>query len=180
MDALNTFSQERLPEGAVVVLVILASDKTSLLQFSGDQEVWPMYLTLGNISKDIQHQLLKHAAILITYLPISKLECFTQDIQSAEHYCLFRYCMTQVLEPLVSAGQDGVEITCPDHQGGGMHPIVATYIADFPEQCLIACCMENCCPKCTIGCDKYGDMRTSVPCKQDQQSNTCSCTPRVN
>ncbi|KAG2048204.1 hypothetical protein BDR06DRAFT_976173 [Suillus hirtellus] len=46
--------QRRLPEGAVVVPVILALDKTSLSQFCGDQEVWPVYLTLGNISKDIQ------------------------------------------------------------------------------------------------------------------------------
>ncbi|KAG1811740.1 uncharacterized protein BJ212DRAFT_1301779 [Suillus subaureus] len=96
--------QHRLPQGAVVVPMILALDKTSLSQFCGDQEVWPMYLTLGNISKDIHHQPSKHAAILIAYLPISELEYFTQDIHSVEHYQLFHYCMAQVLEPLVSAG----------------------------------------------------------------------------
>ncbi|KIK32995.1 hypothetical protein CY34DRAFT_27121 [Suillus luteus UH-Slu-Lm8-n1] len=145
--------QGRLQEGAVVALVILASDKTALSQFCGDQEVWPVYLTLGNISKDIRRQPSKHAAILIAYLPISKLECFSQDTQSAECYRLFHYCMTQVLQPLVSAGRDGVEITCSDQQVRQMHPIVAAYIADFPEQCLVACCMENHCPKCTVGRD---------------------------
>ncbi|KAG1797668.1 hypothetical protein EV424DRAFT_1475057 [Suillus variegatus] len=131
--------QARLPEGAVVAPVILASDKTLLLQFRGDQEVWPVYLTLGNIHKEIR----------------------------PEHYRLFHYCMTQVLEPLVSAGQDGVDMTCPDQQVRQMHPIVAAYIADFPEQCLVACCMENRCPKCTVGCDHCGDMRPSAPRKQD-------------
>ncbi|KAG1858327.1 hypothetical protein C8R48DRAFT_748782 [Suillus tomentosus] len=159
--------QGRLPEGAVVAPVILASDKTSLSQFRGDQEVWPVYLTLGNISKEIWRQPSKHAAILIAYLPILKLECFTRDTRSAERYRLFHYCMTQVLEPLVSAGQDGVNMTCPDQQVRRMHPIVAAYIADFPEQCLVACCMENRCPKCTVGCDHCGDMRPSAPRKRD-------------
>lgn len=151
----------------MVAPVILASDKTLLSQFRGDQEVWPVYLTLGNISKEIRRQPSKHAAILIAYLPISKLECFTRDTRSAERYRLFHYCMTQVLELLVSAGQDGVDMTCPDQQVRRMHPIVAAYIADFPEQCLVACCMENRCPKCTVGRDHRGDMRPSAPRKRD-------------
>ncbi|KAG1850657.1 hypothetical protein F4604DRAFT_1592754 [Suillus subluteus] len=57
--------QGRLPQGAVVAPVILASDKTSLLQLRGDQEVWPVYLSLGNISKDIRCQPFKHATILL-------------------------------------------------------------------------------------------------------------------
>ncbi|KAG2337593.1 hypothetical protein BDR05DRAFT_978456 [Suillus weaverae] len=134
--------QGRLPKGAVVAPVILASDKTSLSQFCGDQEVWPMYLTLDNISKDIRHQPSKHAAILIAYLPISKLECFMQDICSVEHYHLFHYCMAQVLDPLVSVGENRVKVTCPDHQ-----------------QFLITCCMEDRCPKCTVKCDSHGDMK---------------------
>ncbi|KAG1845205.1 hypothetical protein F4604DRAFT_1884337 [Suillus subluteus] len=129
--------QGRLPQGA-----------TSLSQFRGDQEVWPVYLSLGNISKDIQCQPSKHATVLIAYLPISKLECFMRDTRSVERYHLFHYCMSQVLEPLVRAGMDGVDVTCPDRQVRRMYPIVAAYIADFPEQCL-----------CVVGRHKHGDMR---------------------
>ncbi|KAG1764391.1 hypothetical protein EV702DRAFT_982052 [Suillus placidus] len=75
--------------------------------------------------------------------------------------------MAQVLEPLVSAGENGVEVTCPDHQVRRMHPIVAAYVADFPEQCLVACCMENRCPKCTVKHDSCGDMRVSAPRKRE-------------
>ncbi|KAG1848102.1 hypothetical protein F4604DRAFT_1883932 [Suillus subluteus] len=145
--------QQRLPDGAVVVPVILASDKTSLSQFCGDQEVWPVYLILSNISKDVHHQPSEHAAIL--------LECFSQDTRSLERYRLFHYCMSQVLEPLISAGNNGIEITCPDRQVRRMHPIIAAYIADFPEQCLVTCCMENRCPKCR------GEMRNLAMCDQD-------------
>ncbi|KAG1763516.1 hypothetical protein EDD22DRAFT_846347 [Suillus occidentalis] len=135
--------QGRLPQGAVVAPVILTSDKTSLSLFWGDQEVWPVYLSLGNISKNVQCQPSKHTTVLIAYLLISKLECFTQDTQSVEHYWLFHYCMSLVLKPLVRAGAEDVDVTCPDHQVQCLYPIVAVYIADFPEQCLIACCMEN-------------------------------------
>ncbi|KAG1763526.1 hypothetical protein EDD22DRAFT_979343 [Suillus occidentalis] len=145
--------QGRLPQGAVVAPVILASNKTSLSQFRGDQEVWPVYLSLGNISKNVR--------ILIAYLPISKLECFTRDTRSVERYRLFHYCMSQVLEPLVRAGAEGVDVTCPDRQVRRLYPIVAAYIADFPEQCLVACCMENRCPKCVVGREERGDMKNS-------------------
>ncbi|KAI6014328.1 hypothetical protein EDC04DRAFT_2904169 [Pisolithus marmoratus] len=46
--------QMRLPKGAVVAPVILSSDKTTLSQFSGDKKAWPVYLTIGNISKDVR------------------------------------------------------------------------------------------------------------------------------
>jgi hypothetical protein len=75
--------------------------------------------------------------------------------------------MSLVLEPLVRAGAEGVDVTCPDRQVRHLYPIMAAYIADFPEQCLVACCMENRCPKCTVGCDNCGDMRESAPWRRD-------------
>ncbi|KAG1766094.1 hypothetical protein EDD22DRAFT_978596 [Suillus occidentalis] len=95
--------QGRLQEGAVVAPVILASDKTALSQFCGDQEVWPVYLTLGNISKDIRRQPSKHAAILIAYLPISKLECFFTRLHVGEIKAIFTLpsCFGKLLHPLI-------------------------------------------------------------------------------
>jgi hypothetical protein len=45
--------QEKLPDGAVVAPVIIASDKTHFQEY---RTAWPVYLTIGNISKEKRRQ----------------------------------------------------------------------------------------------------------------------------
>lgn len=47
------YLQKLLPKGVTIAPVILASDKMQLSHFSGDKSAWPVYLTIGNIDKDI-------------------------------------------------------------------------------------------------------------------------------
>ncbi|KAI5991710.1 hypothetical protein EDC04DRAFT_2872874 [Pisolithus marmoratus] len=133
-------SPVRLPDGAVVVLAILSSDKTTLSQFSGDKKAWPVYLTIGNISKDVRHQVLVHVTMLIGYLPVSKLECFQKK---ANIFQDFHHAMSLLLHPLADASYHGREMVCTDGYICRVHPILAVYIVDFPEQCLVACNKES-------------------------------------
>ena len=107
-------AQGKLPEGVVVAPVILSSDKMALSVFSGDKKAWPVYLTIGNILKNIRRRVSAHAMILIGYLPVSKLECFQKKTRAVTGYRLFHYAMSLLLRPLVDAGRQGKEMVCTD------------------------------------------------------------------
>jgi hypothetical protein len=149
--------QDKLPEGATIAPIILSSDKTQLSVFQGDKSAWPVYITIGNISKEVRRQPSAHATILLGYLPVAKLECFKDATRSLAGYRLFHYCMSKILAGLVNAGNDGVEITCCDGYIRLFYLILAAYVADFPEQCLVGCSMENRCPDCITKADERGN-----------------------
>ncbi|KAF9496260.1 hypothetical protein BDN71DRAFT_1505955 [Pleurotus eryngii] len=150
--------QESMPRGAFVAPVILASDKTQLSNFGSDKSAWPVYLTIGNLSKEIRWRPSCHGTVLIGYLPVAKLQCFSKSVRSLEIYWLFHKCMSKLVNPLVAAGKQGVEMTCADSLIWKIFPILAVYIADYPEQCLVACCKENQCPRCVVPPEERGEL----------------------
>ncbi|KAK0498186.1 hypothetical protein EDD18DRAFT_1350811 [Armillaria luteobubalina] len=136
--------QEQLPPGVTIAPLILSSDKTLLSQFRGNKMAWPIYLTIGNIAKDTCRQLSSHAIILLGYLPVPKFDCYTKKLHSIMKYRLFHHCMTIMMKSIADA------LVC------FVYPIFTVYIADYPEQCLVSCCMENCCPICKVRPDCRG------------------------
>lgn len=95
--------------------------------------------------------------ILIAYLPITDLSCISSPAQrSQKSWELFHACLQIILEPIKEASKEGVEALCADGYVRRIHPILAAYIADFPEQCLVTCARQNRCPVCVVPADDRG------------------------
>ncbi|KAI0342014.1 hypothetical protein BDW22DRAFT_1331469 [Trametopsis cervina] len=148
-----------LPSGATVAPIILASDKTKLSNFRGDQTAWPVYLSIGNIAKAVRRQVSSRATVLLGYIPVSKLTCFSasHETRRLAGYRLYHHCMKSILEPLIDAGKLGVDMVCADGYVRKIFPIIAAYVADHPEQCLIVNVQENHCPRGKIPPNRRGE-----------------------
>jgi hypothetical protein len=97
--------------------------------------------------------------VLVAYLSVSKSvgQELTKKHKSARIQQIFHDSMRVVLEPLKEAGKYGMEVVFGDGCVRRVHPILACYVADYPEQCLVTCAKYGTCPKCLVSADELGD-----------------------
>jgi hypothetical protein len=118
-----------------------------------------VYITIGNISKNIRRKPSQHSTMLLCYLPVTKLEIFSDKNKRREVIQnLFHHCMKKALEPLEKAGKMGCMMVCADGYKRLVYPIVAAYVADHPEQCLVSGCKQSFCPVCKVDSEDLGNL----------------------
>jgi hypothetical protein len=124
----------------------------------GSKTAYPVYLTIGNLPKDIRRKPSRRGQILLAYLPTTKLKHVTNTAARRRMLLnLFHTCLKKILKPLEDIGVEGI----PMADGNGVlrriHPILAIFIGDYPEQVLVTCTKSRRCPKCTVGLDELGN-----------------------
>ncbi|QRW09551.1 plasma membrane ATPase 4 [Ceratobasidium sp. AG-Ba] len=155
-------------EFGTIIPVIISSDETKLTNFSGDKKAHPVYITIGNLPKRLRRRTSKRANVLLGYLPVPKLNCESnKEERRIQRRHLFHQCMRALLKPLAEAAKTGVEVPCADGGVRRIYPLLASYIADFPEQCKVACIKQTHCPLCTAHPRKKGDLAEWPPRTHD-------------
>jgi hypothetical protein len=160
--------QATLNSGATLLGVIIASDKTHLTNFTGDKAMHPVYISIGNIKKDVRRKKNSRAWMLLAMLPISKFPMteFTEGATKMEktrtpgilRTCMFHLCMRTALEPLRKDRQRYHLCLGPDGQHRACVPILLGWIADLEEQLMICGVQNYSCPVCMAG---YSDLGTA-------------------
>ena len=153
---------EQQKPGATIIPIIISTDKTQVTLFRS-KSAYPVYLTIGNIPKEIRRKPSKRAQILLAYLPTTKLEHIPNKAARRRALAnLFHSCMARILAPLETAAIDGMIMASGDGVKRRVHPIVASYAADYPEQTLVTCIKAGECPICDTPHDELGRNDTEL------------------
>ncbi|TFK45446.1 hypothetical protein OE88DRAFT_1788392 [Heliocybe sulcata] len=143
--------------GATIIPVIISSDKTQVTLF-GNKSAYPIYMTIGNLPKEIRRKPSQGGHVLLGYLPTTRLVHITNKAARRRTLAnLFHSCVRRILHPLKQAGQVGLAMVSSDGVWRRCHPIFATFVGDYPEQVLVAGTKYGDCPKCPVGHDGLGD-----------------------
>ncbi|KAI0062769.1 hypothetical protein BV25DRAFT_1870210 [Artomyces pyxidatus] len=143
-------SLENEKEGATIIPIIIASDKTQLTLFR-NKAAYPVYMTIGNIPKDIRRKPSRRAQVLVGYLPTTHLEQIKNKAGRRRALAnLFHACMQKILGPIKELGRTGLAMRSGDGVWRRCHPIFATFVGDYPEQALATCTLFGECPKCLV------------------------------
>lgn len=147
--------------GATIIPLIISTDKTQLTLFR-NKSAYPVYLTIGNILKEIRRKPSFHAQTLLGYLPATRLEHIqNQSSRRRALANLFHACMCRILRPLESAGITGIELATGDGVVRRCYPLLAVFVGDYPEQCLVTCSKH--CPRCPIAKNQLGENHCFPP-----------------
>ncbi|KAJ7438607.1 hypothetical protein FB451DRAFT_1447943 [Mycena latifolia] len=143
--------------GATIIPILLSSDKTQLTMF-GNKTAYPVYMTIGNIPKEIRRKPSRRAYVLLAYLPTSRLGHIKNKAARRRTLAnLFHTCLSFITAPLRKAGATGIPIASGDGIWRRGHPIVACYIGDYPEQLLVTCVKTGLCPTGEVDRGSLGD-----------------------
>ncbi|KAJ6624580.1 hypothetical protein B0H10DRAFT_1784667 [Mycena sp. CBHHK59/15] len=148
---------ERDHPGATIIPIIISSDKTQLTVF-GNKTAYPVYMTIGNIPKEIRRKPSHRGYVLLGYLPTSRMKNVKN--KAARRRILgnvFHACMAHILAPLKEAGATGIPMTSGDGVTRRGHPIYATFVGDYPEQVLVTAVKTGECPTCEAPRDELGE-----------------------
>ncbi|KZT18295.1 hypothetical protein NEOLEDRAFT_1184396 [Neolentinus lepideus HHB14362 ss-1] len=160
----NKIAKDQNTHGSMFVPIILGSDKTTVSVGTGDNEFYPLYMALGNHHNAVRRAH-RGAVALIGFLAIPKTDKAHKDTLAFRKFRrqIFHSSLARILESL-KPGMTLPEVTlCADgHFRRALYGI-GPYIADYPEQALLACIVQGWCPKCTgRNTDLDGDHSPSI------------------
>lgn len=143
----------------MLVPIILGSDKTTVSVATGQHDYYPLYISIGNVHNNVRRAH-RNAVVLLGFLAIpkgfvlpilsavTKVANFVSFIASRAvertvefrnfRRQLFHSSISAILQPLLQYMTTPDVVRCPDEHFRRAVYSLASYIADYPEQVLLA------------------------------------------
>ncbi|KAI6001476.1 hypothetical protein EDD15DRAFT_2478596 [Pisolithus albus] len=149
--------QDALPRGATVLGVVLSLDKTNISVMTGNRVAHPVLISLANIDASIRSKTSLHGYLLLALLPIPKFVHKTTCIRGLLQDWLIHQVLNRVLTPLKTVATVGIMMSDPAGNLRYCYTPLASWIADTPEECLIAATSPKASPITTATSKNFGD-----------------------
>ncbi|RXW15717.1 hypothetical protein EST38_g10132 [Candolleomyces aberdarensis] len=135
--------------GSVYSPVVLGSDKTTVSVATGQNDFYPLYASLGNLHNTVRRSH-RNAVALIGFLSIPKTSREYADDAKFRKFRrqLFHTSLKHILSSLEPYMETPRITKCVDGYFRRVIYGIGPYIADYPEQALLACIVQGWCPKC--------------------------------
>ena len=127
---------------------------------SGNRMVHPVLIILANIDACIQSKTLLHAYLLLALLPIAKFTHKDTRVHGLLQDWLIHQSLNVVLAPLKTAAQVGIMMNDPAGNLRYCYTLLASWIADTPEESLLAATGRKASPVTTTTAKSFGDAVT--------------------
>ncbi|KAG1766909.1 hypothetical protein EV702DRAFT_1182237 [Suillus placidus] len=151
--------------GATFVPIILGSDKTTVSVGTGNNEYYPLYLSIGNICNNVRRAH-RNALCLVGFLAIPKK---TEEFRNFRRQ-IFHSSLAKILETL----KDPMSKPEIARFGDGHYRRVVyglgPYIADYEEQVLLTSIVRNWCPRCLAPRGKLDDDDALCRCEAHREA----------
>lgn len=153
--------KDEIEEGETLGLVILGSDKTHLNKCYGDKKAHCVYMSCGNISKDLRMKESSRCWVKVAEIPVVKfLEKQHQGILSQR---LYHLCLDIATAGLKACSHHPEEMTDANGIKRLVRTILLAHISDYPEQQLIACVGQNFSPVSMAEFDEFDSPEMQEP-----------------
>ncbi|KIM58835.1 hypothetical protein SCLCIDRAFT_27705 [Scleroderma citrinum Foug A] len=127
----DTIAEDEATYGVTFVPIILGSDKTTVSVATGQNDYWPVYLSIGNVHNNLFPK---------KYMDDPAFRRFKKQ--------LFHRAMSRILMSLKPGMTTPQVLQCPDWHFRHIIFGIGPYIADYPEQVLISGIVQNWCGRC--------------------------------
>jgi hypothetical protein len=150
--------------GAMLVPLILGSDKTTVSVATGQNEYYPLYLSIGNVRNNVRRAH-RDALVILGFLAIPKSKYpIVLSMYNANYFVadkrhtgdeefrkfrrqLFHDSLAHILSNVRPAMNTPEVARTPDGHYRRIIYSIGPYIADYPEQALLACIVQGWCPR---------------------------------